>query len=257
MAQATANKETKGFMGRSKSFKDVETSSMAKKILKIVIFVIIFLLLTAFIVSVLLFNAFGIRDNHLRGVLSSIPIVNNVLPPIEEPVSEQQTMPETNQFALQNRITQLEGELAAANYELEDLQELNRINNATIVRLQEIEARQGQYSADREAFDRMIAEGDQVAFEAFFATMWPETAEEIYRSIVVQNVQDEEMRNYIATFENMNNNAASTLLVQMMQTELDLVIDIVDNLSVDRRQRILAAMDVENAAIIAIRLAPN
>lgn len=240
----------------NKDFQDIDESQGKKgRILKKVIFILIFISFIGFIVGILGFNLFNIRDTYLRGILENIPIVNNVLPPLES--AEGDILPQMSNSELVSRIEYLEEQLNIYEDEINRLNELNSLQSAEIVRLQEIEENQLQFRADREAFDRMIAENDPNAYMTFFSSMDPENAEILYSEAVVASQQSRELRNYISTFETMDRRSASTTLETMMQTELELVVLILNNMNVEQRASILGSMSSENSAILATMLAPE
>ena len=238
-------------------FQDIDESQGKKKQIKnILIFGFLFVCFIALLTSILGFNLFNIRDRYLRGILENIPIVSNVLPPIDTSLHNG-NVTQMSSEELINTIEDLESRLTIYEDEINHLNEVNSLQAAEILRLQEVEENQLQFRADQEAFDRMIAEEDPNAFINFFTSINPENAEILYREAVTSSYQSREIRNYVATFEAMDRRSAGTTLETMMTTELELVVLILSNMSIDQRASILGVMSSENAAIIATMMAPE
>lgn len=259
MALGMMNKNKKGSVEKLETgdFQDIDESKNKKgRIKKIIILGFIFLSFIALLTSILGFNIFNIRDNYLRGFLESIPIVNNILPPLDSPLDNDTTTQMSNDELL-NTIEYLQNRLREYEDEINHLNEINSLQAGEIVRLQEIEENQLQFRSDKEEFDRMIAENDPEAFMSFFKSMYPENAEVLYREAVVYAYQSRELRNYVATFEAMDRRRAGTTLETMMITELELVVLILSSMNVEQRASILGVMSADNAAIIATMMAPE
>ena len=102
----------------------------------------------------------------------------------------------------------------------------------------------------------MIALNDPQAYANFYESISPENAEELYKQAINQEVMDKEFKDYIQTFETMKKDAATTILEELIITDMDLVITILDNLSSKKRSEILGAMDPQNAASCSRLLSP-
>lgn len=219
---------------------------------------LLFLLIAAVVigalVAVLFFNAGNIREKYLRGTLEKIPVVKNILPEENENSDEFSGLSKealaSKARTLNEENKKLEDEKTALNDEIKSL-------NDEMVRLKEIEANQLAYKNDKEAFDRMIAENDPDAYRTFYEEIEPETAKEIYEEIIGNSQKDKELKKYVQTFENMKKDAAAKVLEEMMGTDMDLVVQILNNTSNEQRADILASMDAENAAVCARQMAPE
>ena len=205
-------------------------------LLKLIIAIII-IALPIVLVSL---NVGGVRDNYLRPVLEKIPIVKNLLPPLESETDanvEEQPLDEN-----QERIDALTKEIA----------DLKREKNT----LKDFENAQLQIKADKEQFDKMVALNDPKAYSSFYESIAPENAEELYKQAVNKEVTDKALKDYIQTFENMKKDAATKILEELIITDMDLVITILQNLSSEKRSEILSTMDPKNAASCSKLLSP-
>ena len=205
-------------------------------LLKLIIAIII-IALPIVLVSL---NVGGVRDNYLRPVLEKIPIVKNLLPPLES---------ETDANVEEQPLDENQERIDALTKEIEDL-------NKEINRLKEFENAQLQFKADKEQFDKMVALNDPKAYSSFYESIAPENAEELYKQSVNKEVTDKALKDYIQTFENMKKDAATKILEELIITDMDLVITILQNLSSEKRSEILSTMDPKNAASCSKLLSP-
>ena len=206
-------------------------------LVKLIIAGIIFIIIVSIPIAIIGFNVGNIRDRYLRPGLERIPIINNLLPPLEEEQIEEQPVDEQQQT------------IDSLTAEIEEL-------NKEIARLREFEQTQLEFRAEKEEFDRMIALNDPQAYANFYESISPENAEELYKQAINQEVMDKEFKDYIQTFETMKKDAATTILEELIITDMDLVITILDNLSSKKRSEILGAMDPQNAASCSRLLSP-
>lgn len=205
-------------------------------LLKLIIAIII-IALPIVLVSL---NVGGVRDNYLRPVLEKVPIVKNLLPPLES---------ETDANVEEQPLDENQERIDALTKEIEDL-------NKEINRLKEFENAQLQFKADKEQFDKMVALNDPKAYSSFYESIAPENAEELYKQAVNKEVTDKALKDYIQTFENMKKDAATKILEELIITDMDLVITILQNLSSEKRSEILSTMDPKNAASCSKLLSP-
>lgn len=245
-----------GTVSKDKKSKKNKKDKKKKKggIFKLIIFAVIFGLL----VAVLVFNAGNIREKYLRGFLEKIPVVKNILPEKQEEEGEDaDEFSGLSREALISQARILSGENKSLEEEKAALNdEITRLNNE-MTRLQEIEANQLAFREEKEEFDRMIAENDPNAYSEFYESIEPETAESIYREFLENSQTDAELKQYVQTFENMKKDAAAKVLEEMMGTDMNLVVQILNNISSEQRANILASMEAANAAACARQMAPQ
>lgn len=213
---------------------------------------LLFAVILGALVSVLFFNAGNIREKYLRNTLEKIPVVKNILPEKEETdeyagLSKEALASQARVLDAENKA--LEEEKTALNDQIKNL-------NQEMARLREIEANQNAFKAEKESFDRMIAENDPTAYSSYYESIEPDTAKEIYKEITENAQTDKEKKQYTQTFENMKKDAAAKVLEEMMGTDMDLVVQILNNISSEQRANILGAMDPANAASCARQMAP-
>nr|WP_317358333.1 hypothetical protein [uncultured Tyzzerella sp.] len=199
---------------------------------------IIFIIIIAIPIALISFNVGGVRDKYLRPMLEKIPIVKNLLPPVETEEGQTEQPIDENQQAINSLTAEIE--------------ELNK----EIARLKEFENAQLKFKAEKEQFDKMIALNDPKAYATFYETIAPENAEKLYKEAVNKQVVDKKFKDYVQTFENMKKDAATKILEELITTDMDLVITILQNLSSEKRSEILSTMDPKNAASCSKLLYP-
>ncbi|MCL2565192.1 MAG: hypothetical protein FWE24_05200 [Defluviitaleaceae bacterium] len=238
-------------LGRNKN--KLHNEPKKRRWIGVVVLIAVLVAVAGFGFAVFQYNAFGLRDNHLRNILETVPIVNNLLPPLEmeDPVYTMSADEllleiarlETYNYNLSTEITRLEG--------------LNRTYLAQISSLQEFEAAHLEVMELREVLDREIAFGDPINFERFFADVSPANAEEIFREIVGINQNDREFRALVSTFVNMDESSAAEILEQLLRSEPELVVNILSQMGSQQRADILATMNLRSAEQIVRRMAPT
>lgn len=203
--------------------------------------------------AVVQYNAFGLRDNQLRNIFEAIPIVNNLLPPLEaeDPVFAM----DMDELLLE--IARLETQNSNLSAEIVRLEGLNSTYLAQISSLQEFENAHLEVVELREALDREIAFGDPVNFERFFEEVSPANAEEIFREIVGINRYDREFRSLVSTFVNMDESSAAEILEQLLRSEPDVVVNILSSMGSQQRADIIATMTLRSAEQVVRRMVPT
>ncbi len=219
------------------------------------IFLLIVLVLIGCIVFEFATNFFGLREDYFYPALRNVPVVKDWIPAEEGGEEDEYSGLTKEQLIVQNK--KLEAEKKALEEDKENLSKRISDNDAEMTRLKEIEAQQVQFKNDKEAFDRMIAENDPNAYSAYYESVYPENADAIYKEVVAQQAVDKELKKYVQTFENMKKDAAAKVLEEMIGTDMDLVVRILNNISPEQRGAILGAMESENAAAAAKQMAPE
>lgn len=237
-----------------------ESESKALPILFAVLTILIWLAI--FVIAIKLdFGGFG--STVLRPIFKDVPIINKILPdPTNEEILQENNYNYKNMEEAVEYIKQLETELA--QYHETDNQE-----NSTIAELQKEIDRLKVFEQNQNAFEEekkkyyeevVLGNGDQVKadFQQWFENMDASTASEIYRQLQEQNMRDERMQEYVATYENMKPAQAAKILIEMTGN-METVAAILNNLEAEQRGNILSAIansDPTFAAKLAEYMAP-
>ncbi len=223
--------------------------SKARKIVNNVIFFGI----VALIIAILGFNFLDIRDKYLRQYIEQIPVVGSFLPEPSDSSLEYNKTKEEVQAENQAYIS----EIADLTAEIDKLQTMLNSSNEEVDRLKEFEAGYLQFLDEKAAFDETVATTDPEAFMKYYEAMYAENAERIYTDLKGIEIDKEQFNDYIATFSSMEPSSVASILEEMMVTDIDLVVSILDEVSSDFAGEVLAAMAPDKAATVAKLLAPS
>ncbi len=222
-----------------------------KKIISIVLKALI-LLIVLFIISFVIVknNLFGLKNSPLRNVLMNVPYINQLLidEEIEEGKGREELLLENNEYEI--KIQSLQEQLQTSLTKVDNLQ-------LEIDRLSQLEEDYLSFIEEKEAFDLEVASGDKVNYANYYSSIYPENAEDIYRQIVSDIKTDEEAKRYISRFESLNASSCAKILEELVFTDLDLVVNIIDGMAVDKSAEVLEKMDSTNSSTILKRLTPN
>ncbi len=222
-----------------------EKSSKGKKIFTLSL---LFIIIASIAGYIFLFNGFGVRDTVLRPYLEKIPVVSNYLPPKEEVVSLDDLMLQNEELKAENELLKQQAQSAT---------DIAENNSSEIERLKLIEEQQTEFVAMKEEFDRNFANMTSEDFIAYYDAMYPDIAQEVYAEVVSENYDKALVDDYIATFQSMAPESISGILIEMMNTDMELVILIMQSLDTQLAGETLAAMDAGNAAEIARLMSPE
>ena len=239
--------------GQANEFKDIDITKKKRGMVKWVILLVILLLLAGSAVAIFVFNVFGIRENYVTTPLSNVPVVGSLINTEGLQLTQSLVTREELEYELNNyrtQLAQMETELAQANaMNINQVFEINR--------LLDIEAQQASFSAREAEFDRMIAEGDTRAFVQFYADINPERQEELYRELRGDLIIEDQMLELVRLYENMNTRAATEALESMIGPNTQLVMQILEGLSLSTRATIVQNMSNNNRVTITNLLAPQ
>lgn len=93
-------------------------------------------------------------------------------------------------------------------------------------------------------------------YQKYYESMDPATAEYLYKQVVTQTEADKEVQDYANTFAQMKPKAAAGI-IEKMDKDLNLVAEILESISAEKRADILAAMDAEIAAKLVKIMKPK
>ncbi len=204
------------------------------------------------IIGILFFNLWNIRDTYMRPFLDELPIFGALLPPL----SEEAVYADKSNKELVNEIYDLKDEvdyLTESNLNLmEELDDKEEDSN----RLQQLESERAIFLEQKASFDNDVADENPAGFIEYYESMYPENAESIYARLKREEVYDEDMKEYVAVYSSMEPDAVAGIFEQMMSTDVDLVVDIMENLPVEIAGEVLSAMQPSNASILTKLMAP-
>lgn len=248
-------KEKKSKKAKDEDNEDIEDIAVdkpekvkRKKGNKLLTVLLLLILIFSLIGYIFMFNGFGIRDKFLRPYLENVPFVSNYLPPETQPVTLGEVTLENSELKSQNEL--LQQQLDSANA-------VAQANTDELERLKLIEAQQTEFVKMKEEFDKNVAEMLPEEYIKYYEAMYPDIAEQAYSELISDKYTKAELDSYIATFQAMEPDAIAPILEEMMNTDVELVVLIMENIDKQLAGDTLAAMDPVNAAQIAKLMSPE
>ena len=204
----------------------------------------------------------GFGSSVLAPVLKDVPVVNKILPgksltETTDPDSYggYKSLPEAVEYIKQLEL-ELEQVRAGSNAKDADIQKLIAENK----RLSEFEDRQVEFQRIRTEFyeEVIYAENGPGAkdYQKWYEGMNPETAEYLYKQVVIQEQASKEVQEWAQAYAEMKPKEAAEIF-DTMTDNLDLVAEILSSMDAESRGKILAEMNAENAARLTKIMAPN
>lgn len=206
----------------------------------------------------------GFGSNILSPILKNVPVVNKILP--EEKVSEadktvqqgEETKYQTLKEAL-DRINELEAQLANQGSETNNTSANVSDLQKEVERLKVFEENQVDFQEEKKKFYDEVVYNDKAPdisqYKTWYESIDPANAEEIYRQVVKKQEYTDKVKEYATTFSTMKPAAAAGIL-STMTGDLDIVVDILNNLTPEERGLILGSMDQTIAAKITKKMFP-
>lgn len=223
----------------------------SKVIVAVIVLSVILIWLVVFALLVKL-DVNGLGSSVLRPLIKDIPVVNQILPDIsEEQIAYENDYPYTSLEEAIARIKELEGEV-------DTLANSKETSDKTIAeQLAEIEKLK-VYQADQEAFEARVKEFDEKVvfadkapeigeYKAYYESIDPANAEEIYRQVVEQLQYSEAIKEKAEIYRKMKPDAAAKIL-GTMTADIDTVAQMLLSMRATESSAILAAMDTTAAA---------
>jgi flagellar motility protein MotE (MotC chaperone) len=198
----------------------------------------------------------------LTPILKNVPVVNKILPRTSE---TETTDPDSyggysNLQEASDAVKQLELEVdrlqAVCDSREEEIENLKAENE----RLEQFEAKQVEFQRIQNEFyeEVVYAENGPGAeeFKKWYEEMDPTTAEYLYRQVVTQLEESEEIQDYANVYSEMKPKQAAAIFEEMTD-DLNLVAKILSAMTAEERADILGVMDSEVAAKLTKIMNPD
>lgn len=215
--------------------------------------VVIVLIWLAILCLLIKLDVGGFGSNVLAPVLQDIPVINKVLPSEavvttddEEAYGGYTSLREAVEYIKELEL-ELEQAQSDSNVDSEQLEEMQ----AEIDRLQTFEDAQVEFERIKTEFYEEVVYADNgpgaAEYQKYYETMDPTTAEYLYKQVVQQEQESQEIQDYAQAYAEMKPKAAATIFEEMTD-DLELAARILNQMSAEDRGAILGAMDPEIAA---------
>lgn len=240
---------------------------LGSKLLLVFVTLLIILVWLGIIVLLIKFDVGGFGSTILRPIIKDVPYLNLILP------EDENEIPEDTQYSyesiddavvrikeletlLDNTLAKLDEALASDEKNEEVIRELQGQIQELIVYKEE----QDTFEANKELFYEEVVFSDEAPdineYKTFYESIDPENAEVLYKQVVEQLSEDEEMQNYVKTYSTMKAKEAAAIF-NTMEDDLKLVAEILSNMSAQSRASILGKMDSEIAAKVTAIMEPK
>ena len=251
------NKKKKGAEGEEEE-EEEEGSGKGLVIFVAILIALIWLVILGLLIKM---DVGGFGSTVLYPLLKDVPVVNKILPEVSEDYAKEDAQ---YNFATVDdavkRIKELEAELAAAKssggVDSARLAELE----AQAIELQTYKNNQKKFEEDKEKFYQEVVFSDKAPdikeYKKYYESIEPQNAEAIYKQVVNQTTQDEQIKAYASTYSSMKPAEAAGIF-DTMTDNLGLVGKILWNMDASSRGKILGAMDAGTAAQVTKLMEPK
>ncbi|MCL2620100.1 MAG: hypothetical protein FWD97_04105 [Defluviitaleaceae bacterium] len=251
----------------AKAMKKEQKKAAGKKSKVWLIILLAFVVIVGGFTALVAFDVFGLRTNVVMPMLRNLPIVGPMFAEeydLETGLPVQTYDPSATVAILEAQIAVMEQQLAdaTANYEaiVDEMSVLETTINEHELeneRLREIEEHHMEILADRERFEREVAEGNPEAFNNFFATMHPELAEEIYTAAMNQRALDERWQNYLSSWGSASPINVARAIELMATTDMPMIARVMVDLPVNQRVAIMNQLSTDTLAVLYRQMYPR
>ncbi|MBQ2901941.1 MAG: hypothetical protein IJE49_08845 [Agathobacter sp.] len=203
------------------------------------------------------FGGFG--STVLRPMIKDVPYLNWILPETNDLEDSTEYQFETIEDAI-DRIKELEALLDTELSTNADHSDLIAELQAQIAELEVYKLEQDEFEKNKEKFYEEVVFSDEAPdikeYRTYYESIDPENAEVLYKQVVEQLAYREEVETYAKTYSSMKAKEAAAIF-DTMTDDLQLVADILLNMSTQARADILGKMDPENAAKLTAIMEPD
>ena len=204
----------------------------------------------------------GFGSSVVTPILKDVPVLNRILPG--------NSVTETTNSGAYGGYTSLQDavdQIKSLELQLEQIQnassakdeELDQLK-AEVLRLKEFENQQVEFQRIQKEFYDEVVYSDKgpgaEEYKKYYESMDPATAEYIYKQVVTQLQESQEVQDYAAAYSAMKPKQAAAIF-EPMTNNLDLAARILKVMSADDRGAILGAMNSEVAAKITKIMDPE
>ncbi len=254
-----AKKRAKELALEEANIADEDEGSTISVVIVTAIIIVVWLGILALLIKL---DVGGFGSNVLAPILNDVPVLNKILPETEETeVSVGESYGGYNSLRdAVDQIERLELQLAQAQSNLDtDAEEITKLK-AEVERLSTFERNQIEFQRIKNEFYEEVVYAENgpgaEAYARYYEAMDPETAQNLYKEVIAEEKESEEVLNYAQAYSEMKPKEAAAIFEEMTNN-LDLAARILGVMEPDDRGAILGAMDPEIAARITKIMDPE
>ncbi len=258
MEKKTAKAEKKKKSGDADDL-DTEEETTGSKIAVFFVTLIIIIIWLAIIALLIKWDVGGFGSTVLRPLLKDVPYINKILPDAPEDELSTEESPYSSLDDAIQQIKSLELKLAeaqnAANENSDYITELE----AQAEELQKYKQNEADFEAMREQFYEEVVFSDEAPdiqeYQKYYESIDPANAEILYKQVVEQRQDEEEIEDYVKTYSSMKPKEVAAIF-DTMTSDLKLVARILKNMDAQSRADILGKMNSDIAAKVTEIMEP-
>ncbi len=216
----------------------------------------------AVIVVIIKLDVGGFGSKVLTPILQDVPVLNRILPGnhVLETNDPESYGGYTSLVDAVDYIKQLELELERAQTSISEKDDEIEELKANVVRLQEFEQKQLEFQRIKNEFMEEVVYAENgpgpEEYRKYYEAMDPSTAELIYRQVITQQAETQEIQNWASAYSQMKPKQAASIF-EKMTDDLEVVARILRIMDVESRGSILGVMDPDVAARLTKILEPE
>lgn len=258
-----AKKKAKEIANREAEL-DEDNTNTAPVILTTLIIVLVWI---GIICALVKLDVGGFGSRVLYPVLKDVPVLNLILPGKEtgnvdypEDELDEEVAGYTSIREAVEQIRKLETELTTYQEELNAKDEKIKAMDEEIKRLETFEEKQVEFERIKTEFYNEVVYAEKgpgpEEYQKYFESMDPATAEVLYKQVIAQLKEDEELEAYAKAYSEMKPKEAAGIF-EAMTDNLSLAARILETMEPDDRGKILGVMDPEIAAKLTKIMEPD
>jgi flagellar motility protein MotE (MotC chaperone) len=215
--------------------------------------VFIVLLWIVVICAVIKLDIGGFGSSVMTPILKNVPVVNKILPGTSVTITS-----DPDSYGGYSSLQEAVDQIKSLELQIEQLQNSNSAKdeqitslNAEVSRLQEFEKKQVEFQRIRTEFYEEVVYSENgpgaEEYKKYYEEMDSATAEYLYKQVVTQLQESEEIQDYAETYSEMKPKQAAAAF-EKMTDNLTLVAKILNAMNAQDRAKILDAMDSDVVA---------
>ncbi len=200
----------------------------------------------------------GFGSSVLSPILKDVPYINKILPDTKVITSE----PESEYTSLKQavaKIKELEKQIEQSKTTSKEDQDTIKKLKEEIQRLSSYEQAAADLEKTKKEFYNEVVFSDQSPdikeYQKYYESIEPAYAEELYKQVITKVEADAKTKEYASTYSAMKPKQAAGIMEQMTDN-LQLVANILQNMTAAQRGSILGAMDSKVAASVTKLMEP-
>ena len=222
-----------------------------------ILIVIVWLAIFALLIKM---DVGGFGSTVLYPILKDVPYVNKILPESTEYAEEDSAYHYDTMEDAVAEIKRLEKQLKKAKAAKGDNEAYIADLEVKAAELEEYKAKEKEFEKKKEKFYEEVVFGDKAPditqYRAYYEEIEPANAEVIYKQVVNQIQENEDIEKYVKAYSDMKP-AQAAAIFDTMTDNLKLVGKILWNMESDARGKILGKMDSETAARVTELMEPK